>query len=171
MTVLRPGTPTSRGVDFLSESFREVGSKRQTNLAQLGGSPRDPYVSRDSELPTGRPRVLIVDDDELLGRALGRLVSTQGFTSHITTSSAEALASEGLFEVAVLDLNLGNDSGVELASRLLDEGRVGRVVFHTGTDDPVLLREAMTIGPVVRKGPQATSQLMTLLSRGEGVVE
>ena len=60
-------------------------------------------------------KVLIVDDDEVLGRVLGRVLSQQGYSVSQATTAAEALqvAQEQHPALALLDLSLPDGNGTE----------------------------------------------------------
>lgn len=66
-------------------------------------------------------------------------------------SVERALATEGTFACAVLDIDLPDGSGVDLAKHLLDDARTECVVFYTATRDGALRRSATKLGPVVDK--------------------
>ncbi len=69
--------------------------------------------------------VAVVDDDENFCRSLGRLLRAAGMQP-ITYASAEAFLADTkhpLFDCLVLDVHLGEMSGIELGQRLVAEGR------------------------------------------------
>lgn len=109
--------------------------------------------------------MLIVDDDALTARAVARLAKVRGFEAVVVTATTEMAVVEGTFDVAIVDLNIGEASGLELARRLLADERASRVVFHSGTEDHQLLEDAMALAPVVRKGARSTHALMALLTK------
>jgi len=69
---------------------------------------------------TTPPRLLIVDDDEQLRQTLARRFQRQGMTIHSAGSAEEALAliERQRFDVALLDLHLPGQSGLELLEKL-----------------------------------------------------
>ena len=96
-------------------------------------------------------KVLLVEDDPELARTVERVLSRYG---HITTVAASVAAAEGLtgsFDCGILDIDLPDGSGVQLAGRMLDGGQVGAVVFYSASTDPDVIAEACELGPFVAK--------------------
>jgi FixJ family two-component response regulator len=92
--------------------------------------------------------VAIVDDDENVCRSLGRLVRAAGMQS-IPYASAEAFLADTKhprFDCLVLDVHLGGMSGIELARRLVAEGRYAPFICITAQDDPEVRAEAVAAG-------------------------
>jgi RNA polymerase sigma factor (sigma-70 family) len=94
--------------------------------------------------------VFVVDDDESVGRALGRLLRGAGYVVEVYTS-AEAFIDctqpEGPV-CAVVDLAMPGMDGLELQARLADENREIGVVFLTGHGDIPASVKAMKQGAV-----------------------
>jgi DNA-binding NarL/FixJ family response regulator len=57
----------------------------------------------------------------------------------------------GSFDFAILDLELPDGSGIDLAAHLLAQSRVTSVVFYSGAADPLLLARAVRLGVIVNK--------------------
>ncbi len=55
------------------------------------------------------------------------------------------------FDVVVMDIDLPDGSGVELARELLATGKARTCVFFTASRDDQLRRDARALGPVVDK--------------------
>jgi FixJ family two-component response regulator len=86
-----------------------------------------------------RGRIVVVDDDESVCRALARLLRSYGFEV-ATFGSAAALLAAGLPDETrclVLDVRMPEMGGVELAEQLEASGRRVPAVFVTahGTED------------------------------------
>ena len=68
--------------------------------------------------PTVKGRILIADDDELICRLVQRALTPHGYEVATAQSAAAARAlfdaQAGLFDVALVDLQLGDDDGFEL---------------------------------------------------------
>lgn len=80
-------------------------------------------------------RILLVDDDVLVLRALGRLLRSKGYDVRAQSEHAAALiVAETWAEVALVDIDMPERSGPELA-RMFPPGLP--VVFHTGNPDAV----------------------------------
>jgi DNA-binding NarL/FixJ family response regulator len=85
-------------------------------------------------------RCLIVDDQLSFSEAARELLESQGLTVvGCATSSAEALRSVRALrpEVALVDIDLGPDSGFDLACRLADDvdGNAPRVILVSTHDE------------------------------------
>jgi DNA-binding response OmpR family regulator len=108
-------------------------------------------------------RLLIAEDDVTVARALSRTLARRGFSVAIARSCAAARALVERFDFAVLDLDLPDGNGVDLARELLALGRAPNVVFFTGSNDPALLARARRVGPVIMKSG-GTSEILALLA-------
>jgi DNA-binding NarL/FixJ family response regulator len=64
---------------------------------------------------------------------------------------AQARTLPGPYHTAVVDIDLPDGGGPDLAGELIARDRVRRVVFFTATTDEAALREANRLGRVVRK--------------------
>jgi DNA-binding response OmpR family regulator len=95
-------------------------------------------------------KILIVEDDALVGRALRRSLTGRGHCVELATTCAEARGATGPFDCAVLDIDLPDGSGLALARELL--GTVSpTVVFFSGSDDPQVRLDASDLGTFVPK--------------------
>ena len=65
-------------------------------------------------------QVLIVDDDESIGRWLTAVLTAEGYQCQVARSveEAEPLLRKGAFDLALLDIYLGNANGLEFLERL-----------------------------------------------------
>lgn len=94
--------------------------------------------------------VFVVDDDESVGRALGRLLRGAGYAVEVYTS-AEAFidcSQPNGPACAIVDLAMPGMDGLELQARLVDENREIGVVFLTGHGDIPASVRAMKQGAV-----------------------
>lgn len=101
--------------------------------------------------PADAHRTLIVDDDPLFLRLLQRALRGVGRQVVATGSCAAARSLSGKFDLAVLDLDLGDGTGVDLAEDLLAGERVERIVFFSATRDRRMMGRAARIGTVIEK--------------------
>jgi FixJ family two-component response regulator len=100
-----------------------------------------------SNLPD-RKTVFVVDDDLSMLRGVKRLLRQHGFDS-ILFDSAEALRNHRDFSAAcciVLDINLHDESGIELRQQLKASGVALPVVYITGNDSHATRAAAMASG-------------------------
>lgn len=68
------------------------------------------------------------------------------------------------FDGAILDVDLADGNGVDLAERLHDDGRVGWITFFTANRSPEVLERAKKLGPVVDK-TFGLNELLDVLDR------
>ena len=109
-------------------------------------------------------RLLVVEDDVTVARALSRTLARRGFTVAIARSCAAARALPQHFDLAILDLDLPDGNGLNLARELLASGRLASVVFFSGSSDAALLGRARRVGTVISKSA-GTSEIVALLSQ------
>ena len=87
---------------------------------------------------TGRPSTLtlvVVDDDEHIRRAVGRLLRSLGHTVHVFESAEAYLAGSCQADCAILDIDLPGISGLQLEEQLRRQGHRMAVVFVTAHDE------------------------------------
>lgn len=96
-------------------------------------------------------RALIVDDDPVVARSIARRLLREGYTVSLAQTCRGARASGPGFQIAILDLDLPDGSGVDLADELLRLGAVRGVVFYTGSLDGALRERALSFGTVIDK--------------------
>jgi FixJ family two-component response regulator len=100
-----------------------------------------------ASLPS-RNVVFVVDDDAGILRSVARLLRQFGYAT-LLFPSAEAFANHDDFGNAVcvlLDINLGNASGIELRLRLKAAGYSVPVIYMTGNDSSVIRAAAHQSG-------------------------
>jgi DNA-binding response OmpR family regulator len=91
---------------------------------------------------------LIVDDDEDVARVLMRLLSTEGYECTWAAAGAEARAflAEGKYALALVDVMMPDETGLELVDWMLAEHEDLAVVMVTGLDDPRIAELALESG-------------------------
>jgi DNA-binding response OmpR family regulator len=104
-------------------------------------------------------QILVVEDDPTLRRAIARALQRAGHEVVVAGRCGGARALSGAFDVAVLDLELPDGTGVDVAGELLALGRASGVVFFSGAADPSLLGRASRLGTVVAKSGNFDSLL------------
>jgi len=95
-----------------------------------------------------RNLVFVVDDDPGMLRGVKRLLREHGYDS-ILFASAKALWNQSDFDKALcvlLDINLGDGSGIELRHRLKADGISVPVIYMTGNDNPAVRMAALQSG-------------------------
>jgi two-component system response regulator RegA len=98
------------------------------------------------------PTVLVVDDCTLVRRTLASRFSNDGLEVREAGSfhAARAIDCESL-ACAVLDLQLGDGDGTDLAAALLRKRPTLPIAFFTGGSVPALVESARCRGPVFLK--------------------
>jgi FixJ family two-component response regulator len=95
-----------------------------------------------------RKLVFVVDDDPGMLKSVQRLLREHGYDS-VPFSSAAAFQEHDDFDQAVcvvLDIDLNNDSGIEVRHRLKAAGILLPIIYITGKDDPATRMAAVESG-------------------------
>jgi CheY-like chemotaxis protein len=107
-----------------------------------------PPASREVARAHAGARVLVVDDEEPVGRALARVLETVDYEV-VTASSGRAAIDAvraGRFDVVLADVRMGGEGGPELAARLGEVAPGLPVVYVSGLSKEALCREGV-LGP------------------------
>ncbi len=92
--------------------------------------------------------VAIIDDDASLCRSLARLLKLAGYESCAFASAEEFLgdSKRGRFTCALVDIQLGGMSGLEMQRALRAQGDRTPLIFVTAHDEPAMRAEALQGG-------------------------
>ena len=126
-----------------------------------------PLPSADTDAPT----LLLVDDDEVFRRTLGRALERRGFAVSVAedAESGYALAAQEPPEYAVVDLKLPGDSGLTLVERLHALGADTRIVVLTGYASIATAVEAIKLGAThYLAKPANADEVVAALARSGG---
>ena len=95
-----------------------------------------------------RENLLLVDDDALFCRVLGRSLTQRGYDVKAAATGAEALQliEEQDFDYAVVDLRLENESGLNLVPALRASLPKARILVLTGYASIATAIEAIKLG-------------------------
>jgi len=96
-------------------------------------------------------RVLIVEDNAAMARALEKSLRAYGHAISIVHSAQAARAARDVFDVGVFDISLPDGDGIELAQQLLGARRVAHVLFFSGAVDDYMIDRAKLTGRVLPK--------------------
>src|SRR5215468_4583475 len=94
--------------------------------------------------------VAVIDDDPEMRASMASLLSAYGYCPE-TFDSAETFltcASTSKATCLVVDIELGDISGVELAHQLAADGFTYPIIFMTGLDDEIIRSQAAAAGGV-----------------------
>src|SRR5215218_794847 len=123
------------------------GGRRQASDVSWGD--RQPVIDiPGTNTLQNRNVVFVVDDDPGMLKGLKRLLREHGYDS-VVFSSAEEFQNHDHFESAccvVLDINLNNESGIELRHRLRAAGISLPVIYITANDSPIVRMAAIESG-------------------------
>jgi len=97
-----------------------------------------------------RPSLLLVDDDAIYRERLAKAIAARGYDVRTAANAAEAmaLAEADSPELAVLDLRMPGESGLELLRRLRALDPTTRVLMLTGYGSIATAMEAVRQGAV-----------------------
>jgi FixJ family two-component response regulator len=113
---------------------------------------------------TGRMRIVIVDDDELVRRALSHLFCASGYEVRLFASAEELLVQDIVADCFLFDICLPLLNGVELAQRLRSRGCDVPIVLMTAHDHESTRAAIAQSGlPVVRK-PFDEGEILRLIA-------
>lgn len=82
----------------------------------------------------GIQRILIVDDNVLLGQSLEKLLKMKGFEAEYLERSLDAMASlkRKQFDIVLIDLHMPDISGIDLAKEIMGRHRSVITIIMTG---------------------------------------
>lgn len=109
----------------------------------------EPVTANDLMEPPSRSSLLLVDDDRLILATLGAGLRNAGYEVTEASSGEAALdrAGQTMFDLAVLDIRLGDISGIELARRLRETHGVA-TLFLSAYSDREMVDAAIAEGGV-----------------------
>jgi FixJ family two-component response regulator len=113
-----------------------------------------------------RPFIAIVDDDLDVGRSLVRLVGLAGYDaqSFYTVEAFLMAAALRRPDCLIIDMDLGEASGVELAKRLRAQGPYCPIVFISGDASGARESQALALGHDFLAKPVTESELLASIA-------
>ncbi len=121
-----------------------------------------------SENATRKTRVLVVEDEKSIRLTMAMFLEAAGHTVHTAASRTEAtaLVDEHDFDVAILDILLGQDNGVDIAKAIRDRNPNTQIIFATGAPEVRSSREAIHLHAFdYLTKPVGKEQLLEVVSR------
>jgi len=129
-------------------------------------------MSQDLEQETSqKPTLLLVDDDPTFCGVLEQALSKRGFEVHAATDvvSGIKVAEAVEPEYAVIDLRIGQESGLVLVKRLHELDANTRIVMLTGFASIATAVEAIKLGAVhYLAKPADTEEIVAALHKDQG---
>ncbi len=106
-----------------------------------GDGPDDAHGSDE-------PRILVVDDDDALRQSVVRTLEKRGYGALGAASATEAraLMREISFELALCDIRMPGENGLELTKALHESNPQLAIVMMSGLDDPMMARVSLDNG-------------------------
>ncbi len=99
-------------------------------------------------MPDSQPLIAVIDDDPEIRACLARLLASSGY--HVETyASAESFlvcSTRCQARLLIIDVQLGDISGFELARQLTADGLSFSIIFMTGQDDAGLDAQSLAAG-------------------------
>ena len=129
-------------------------------------------LARSLILPK-RSSVFVVDDDVSMRMSIKRLLREHGFSTTLF-GSTKALLDHDDFSKAIciiIDINLNDESGIELRRSLANEGVTAPVIYITGNDSQANRSAAIESGCVAYLTKPFTAQsIIKSIERARAVV-
>jgi FixJ family two-component response regulator len=120
------------------------------------------------------PAIVLVEDDDSVRKALGRVLAGSGYRVTSFASAEElidTLQGASLREICiclVCDVCLPGASGFELHRRLSGQGSMPPCIFITAHDDPAVQAQAERDGDALLLKPFEGRALVALIARSVG---
>jgi FixJ family two-component response regulator len=117
------------------------------------------------------PRIVLVEDDDSVRKALGRVLAGSGYRVSSFGSAEELLDTlqegtlQDLCDCLVCDVCLPGASGFELHRRLSGRGAMPPCIFITANDDPAVQAQAERDGDALLLKPFEGRALVALIAR------
>jgi DNA-binding NtrC family response regulator len=92
--------------------------------------------------------ILVVDDDVEVCRILERMLSGQQYQVKMVPSVADAVAAieQSLFDLYVVDFNLTDGTGLDVADRIRSKGSEAPIILLSGCDPTTIVLRAAKLG-------------------------
>ena len=115
--------------------------------------------------------VAVIDDEPTVRGAIAALVASKGYRTEVYASAEEFITRVTQSEAAclVVDVHLGDLTGIELGHHLASLGYTFPMIFVTGADDHSLENQAMALGctAYLRK-PVVSDRLLGAIAEAVG---
>jgi len=101
-------------------------------------------------MPDSQKTVAVVDDDPEMRASLATLLDALGYRAETYDSAETFLVCAAACKACclVIDINLGDITGVELAHQLCADGLKWPIIFMSGLDDAAIKIQASALEPI-----------------------
>ncbi|MFW2388169.1 MAG: ATP-binding protein [Polyangiales bacterium] len=137
------GTVESLGGRIRLDTSPGQGAKFRIELPEAGVKQESQTVPKPSRISrmikpdeTQQSHVLVVEDDEGVRGLIATTLMLSGVASTCVATAKEALASEGPYSAAMIDLTLPDERGDILLGQLRKKGLVNRAAIMSGAPPP-----------------------------------
>lgn len=116
-------------------------------------------------------KLIIVDDDELFCQVLAKALTKRGFEVSVAYNIEQCLylAQENKPQYAVVDLRIGEASGLQVVSALKNQNAAINILVLTGYASVATAVEAIKLGAVhYMAKPVDADEIVTALHRNQG---
>ena len=101
-----------------------------------------------TDQPLMKPRILVIDDEPVVGDALKLLLETSGFEVAVTKSGRPGIiqANTGRFSIVVVDLFLPDITGLQVIKRIRQQQPKLPIILMTGNGSAEAFSDALKLG-------------------------
>ena len=93
-------------------------------------------------------KIIVIDDDAIASFIIKKNLMDKGYVNLLFaehSSQAIQIFKTEQPEIAIVDLNIGNESGISLAQELLKMNTALKIIFLSSSIDPAQIQEAKKI--------------------------
>lgn len=120
---------------------------------------------------TDKPRLLLVDDDQIFCRVLSQALEKRGYEVVVACDVQGGIecAEKNEPEYAVIDLRIDHESGLELVSKLIFMDSNTRIVMLTGFSSIATAVAAIKLGAIhYLTKPANADEIISALNKNQG---
>jgi CheY-like chemotaxis protein len=141
--------------DFLRKSISPQAL--MAAVATMTAPKKEPQPAKKFSASNGktekrakRPSILIVDDEMMVCTLVKKFLSDLGYAVRTTISGTEALkqVDDETPDLVILDMYMPGLNGLQLIRKLRERHYTGGIIALTGSQDELLLEEALKLGSV-----------------------
>ncbi len=158
LELIRTRSTEARVIDIAGHGLDTIGRGRTLvdRVLALGGiAPQEPRPSEPSSStqPSGHQQtILIIDDDVDVRLVLVELLQSLGYRLIEAGDSAAGLAGlDQQPDLAIIDCELGGQSGIDVAAQILDRRPGLPIIFATGYSEVRSADPRLSAAPFLRK--------------------